>query len=94
MPSMPADSTMSSCEEWTPTGPPLTIEALYDQGPHRYFQYNDRLYLGFLQPETAAKGQELLYGAIDTVAGTSAWFPGSTVVTPVTSELPPYSPAP
>ena len=83
-------------ETWIPTGPPLTIEALYAQGGHQNFLYNSRLYRGFLPPAPVPQGQDLLYGAIAIAHGTptTSLFRGSTVVIPVRAELPPYSPGP
>jgi len=72
---------MPFSEEWTPM-PQATIEELAAQCRPSYFLHNRIIYLGFLEPETLPKRQDLWYRAIarDTAMATS--FHSSTIVTP------------
>jgi hypothetical protein len=49
---------MAFREEWAPTGPPLTIAALYAQGRHQFFRHEDRIYLGFAGIENVESSEE------------------------------------
>ena len=73
---------MSFKEEWIPA-PQCTIEQLAAQGCARYFQHNDIIYLGFMEPEPISEGEGIWYKAIVRNARKPTRFWGSVVVTPL-----------
>ena len=83
---------MAFREEWTPTGPPLTIEVLYAQGHPQVFQYGERIYIGFAGVEGSDQGGELHYLAIahtEPPTHVPTRFVGSMLVTPVVANVTP-----
>ena len=73
-------------EEWIPASQALTVEALFAQDCAVYFQYDNRIYLGFLESEPLPEGQGICYKAIERATASPTRFLGSTVVTPVTCQ--------
>jgi hypothetical protein len=80
---------MAFREEWAPTGSPLTIEALYAQGRHQFFQYGARIYVGFGGVDNSETSGECYYLAIEHNASAPTRFVGSTLVTPVSATVTP-----
>jgi hypothetical protein len=73
---------MAFREEWTPTGPPLTIADLYAQNPGHCFQDQGRIYV-FIGVDGSQPSAELHYLATEHNSGVPTRFLGSALVTPV-----------